>query len=81
MACGGLVLFDYKADFRESMGEIADQVMYKSVDHLNRLVEEYLSDPRKRRDVSRYLQHRVCTEFSFGALCQRILVDEPAWRN
>jgi selenide,water dikinase len=37
------------------------------VDHLNELVEQYLSSPRKRRDVSRYLQHRVCTEFSFGA--------------
>jgi hypothetical protein len=81
IACGGLILFDYKSDFRESMGEIADQVMYKSVDHLNQLVEEYLTDPRKRRDVSRYLQHRVCTEFNFGALCKRILVDEPAWRN
>ena len=80
MACGGLVLFDYKADFRESVGEIADQVMYKSVDHLNRLVDEYLSDSKKRRDVSRYLQHRVCTEFNFGALCKRILVDEPEWR-
>ena len=81
MACGGLVLFDYKADFRESMGDIADQVMFRSVDHLNQMVEEYLTDPRKRRDVSRCLQHRACTEFSFGALCKRILVDEPAWRN
>jgi len=31
--------------------------------------------------VSRYLQHRVCTEFSFGALAKRILVDEPVWKQ
>ncbi|MBZ5580595.1 MAG: glycosyltransferase [Acidobacteriia bacterium] len=81
MACGGLVLFDYKDDFYRSVGEIANDVMYRSVDHLNALVEEYLANPRKRRDVARYLQHRVCTEFSFGALCKRIFADEAAWRN
>lgn len=80
-ACGGLVLFDYKEDFHQSMGDVGDQVMYRNVDHLNSLVEEYLSNPRKRRDVSRYLQHRVCTEFNFGTLSKRILVEEPAWRR
>ena len=63
------------------MGDVGNQVMYRSVDHLNELVEQYLSNPRKRCDVSRYLQHRVCTEFSFGALAKRILVDEPVWRK
>jgi hypothetical protein len=58
-ACGGLMLFDYKDDFFQSMGEIGNQVMYRSVDHLNSLVEEFLGNPRKRRDVSRYIQHRV----------------------
>ncbi len=81
MACGGLVLFDYKEDFYLSMGEAANQVTYRSVDHLNTLVEDYLGNPRKRRDVSRYLQHRVCTEFSFSALSKRLFVDEPAWRS
>ena len=55
--------------------------MYRNVDHLNMMVEEYLGDPRKRRDVSRYLQHRVCTEFSFGMLARRILVEEPIWKR
>ena len=80
-ACGGLVLFDYKEDFHQAMGDLGDQVMYQNVDHLNSLVEEYLGNPRKRRDVSRYLQHRVCSEFGFSALSKRILVDEPAWRS
>ncbi len=80
-ACGGLVLFDYKDDFHQAMGDIGDQVMYRSVDQLNSLVEEFLGNPRKRRDVSRYLQHRVCSEFSFAALSKRILVDEPAWKS
>ena len=80
-ASGGLVLFDYKDDFAQSMGEAGQQVMYRSVDHLNSLVEEFLSDPRKRRDVSRYLQHRAATEFSFATLCKRILVDEPLWKS
>jgi hypothetical protein len=80
-ACGGLVLFDYKEDFHQAMGEVGDQVMYRSVDHLNSLVEEFLGNPRKRRDVSRYLQHRVCSEFSFAALSKRILVEEPAWKS
>lgn len=81
LACGGLVLFDYKDDFYRAFGDVANQIMFRSVDHLNSLVEEYLGDPRKRRDVSRYLQHRICTEFSFGALCKRILLEEPAWQN
>ncbi|HYL72599.1 MAG TPA: glycosyltransferase [Bryobacteraceae bacterium] len=80
-ACGGLILIDYKDDFFRDMGDIGNQVMYRTVDHLNALIEEYLSNPRKRRDVSRYLQHRVCSEFSFGALAKRILVDQPAWRK
>ena len=81
MACGGLVLFDYKEDFYQSMGDIADEVTYRSVDHLNSLVDMYLGDSRKRRRVSRELQDRVSTEFSFSALAQRILVDEPVWRS
>jgi hypothetical protein len=76
-----LVLFDYKEDFYNCMGEIAKQVMYRSADHLNSLIEEYLGNPRKRQDVSRYLQHRACTEFSFRTLCKRILAEEPVWRN
>ena len=80
-ACGGLVLFDYKDDFHQSMGDIGDQVMYRSIDHLNSLLEEYLAHPRRRRDVSRYLQQRVASEFTFAALAKRILVDEPAWKK
>jgi hypothetical protein len=80
-ASGGMVLFDYKDDFFQGMGDAGNQVMYRSVDDLNRLVDEFLSDPRKRRDVSRYLQHRACTEYSFAALSRRILVDEPAWKS
>lgn len=80
-ACGGLILIDYKDDFSQSMGDIGNQVMYRTVDHLNSLVEEYLSNPRKRRDVSRYLQHRVCTEFNFGTLMTKLLVEEPLWRR
>ncbi len=79
-ACGGLILFDYKDDFYRGMGDVGNQVMYRSVDQLNALVDEYLTNPRKRQDVGRYLQHRVCTEFNFAALSKRILVDEPAWR-
>ena len=80
-ACGGLVLFDYKSDFHQAMGEIGEQVMYRDADHLNSLAEEFLSNPRKRYDVSRYLQQRVCSEFTFGALAKRILLEQPAWRN
>jgi hypothetical protein len=80
-ACGGLVLFDYKDDFLKTMGDIGNQVMYRSVDHLNSIVDEYLTDPRKRRDVSRYLQHRVATEFSFAALATHLLADAPVWKR
>ncbi len=78
-ACGGLMLFDYKDDFCQIMGEIGNQVMYRSVDHLNLLIDEYLTNPHRRRDVVQYLQHRVVTEFSFGVLAKRLLVDERAW--
>ncbi len=72
-ACGGLVLFDYKSDFHESMGELGNQVMYRSLDQLNSMLDDYLANPRKRREVSRYLQHRVATEFNFAALATKIL--------
>lgn len=55
MACGGPVLFDHKEDFYASMGEGTNQGMYRSVDHLNALVEEYLCDNKNRCDVTRYL--------------------------
>jgi hypothetical protein len=80
-ACGGLMLFDYKDDFFQAMGDIGNQVMYRSVDHLNSMVDDFLGNPRKRRDVSRYIQHRVCSEFNFGALSRKILIEEPAWRG
>jgi len=79
-ACGGLMLFDYKDDFRETVGNVADEVMYRSTDQLNAMVDAYLADPRKRRDISRYLQHRVATEFSFGVLARHILADKPLWK-
>jgi hypothetical protein len=44
-------------------------------------VDLYLGDGRRRRDVSRYLQHRISTQYSFGKLCRRILVEEPVWRG
>jgi Glycosyl transferases group 1 len=74
-ACGGLVLFDYKTDFHHSMGDFGGHVMYRNLDQLNSMVEDYLSNPRKRREVSRYLQHRVATEFNFSVLSQKILAD------
>jgi len=72
-ACGGLVLFDYKSDFHQSMGDLGAEVMYRNLDQLNSMVDEYLANPRKRREVSRYLQHRVATEFNFAALSRKIL--------
>jgi glycosyl transferase family 1 len=80
-ACGGFVLFDYKSDFHQSMGELGNEVMYRNLDDLNSKVDEYLTNPGKRRDVARYLQQRVCSEFNFAALSRKILVDQPAWRN
>jgi hypothetical protein len=39
------------------------------------MLDDYLSNPRKRREVSRYLQHRVATEFNFASLSREILSD------
>jgi len=74
-ACGGLVLFDYKSDFHQSMGDLGAQVMYRNLEQLNSMVDDYLANPRKRREVSRYLQHRVATEFNFAALSRKILAE------
>jgi spore maturation protein CgeB len=80
-ACGGFVLFDYKHDFHQNMGAAGNEVMYRNLDDLNAKVEQFLADPRKRRDVARYLQNRVCNEFTFRTLSKKILADEPAWRR
>ena len=79
-ASGGLVLFDYKDDFAQTMGDFGTEVMYRSIDHLNALIDRYLTNVSQRVDTIRYLQHRIATEFSFGRLCQRFLVDEPIWK-
>jgi hypothetical protein len=55
--------------------------MYRTLDELNAKVDEFLANPRKRRDVARYLQYRVTSEFNFASLSKKILVDEPAWRR
>jgi spore maturation protein CgeB len=81
LACGGLILFDYKEDFHRALGDVGNQVMYRSIDELNSLVDLYLSDGRQQRDVSRYLQYQISTQYSFRSLCQRILAEEPVWRN
>lgn len=79
-AAGGLALFDYKTDFREAMGDLADQVMYRDSEHLNAMIDDFLAAPRKREEVARELQHRVLEQFTFAHLARRMLVDEPLWR-
>lgn len=81
LAAGGLPLFDYKADFHETMGDAGDQVMYRSIDHLNALIEHYLTSPAKRLEVIRELQEQVRERFTFAALTTRVLVEEPVWRE
>ena len=79
-AAGGLVLFDYRLEFRAAMGDIADSVMYRDTAHLNDLIEDYLGNPGKRREIARALQDRVLGGFTFAHLVSRMLVEEPAWR-
>jgi len=81
LACGGLILFDYKEDFHRALGDVGNQVMYRTIDELNGLVDLYLSNGRRRHDVSRYIQYQIETKYSFGKLCQRILVEEPVWQG
>ena len=79
-AAGGLALFDYKADFRDALGDIADQVMYRNHAHLNAMIDDFLTHPEKRNEVARELQHRVREQFTFAHLMRRLLVEEPLWR-
>jgi spore maturation protein CgeB len=81
LCCGGLVLFDYKSDFRDEIGELADLVMYRSFDQLNSMVDQYLADPRKRREVSQSLGELVSQKLTFEAFCRRVLVEQPLWRQ
>jgi hypothetical protein len=48
---------------------------------MNSLVDAYLSNPHKRREVARELQHRVLSDFTFHAFATRVLVGQPVWRN
>jgi hypothetical protein len=79
-AAGGLALFDYKSDFREAMGDIADQVMYRDHAHLNAMIDNFLAHPEKRNEVARELRHRVREQFTFAHLMRRTLIEEPSWR-
>jgi hypothetical protein len=79
-AAGGMALFDYKSDFREIMGDIADQVMYRDNAHLNAMIDDFRTAPARRGEIARELQQRVLKEFTFAHLMRRILVEEPMWR-
>jgi spore maturation protein CgeB len=75
-----MALFDYKTDFRDALGEIADQVMYRDHAHLNAMIDDFLVRPERRDEVVRELQHRVLEQFTFAHLMRRMLVEEPLWR-
>jgi hypothetical protein len=79
-AAGGLALFDYKSDFRDAVGDVADQVMYRDHAHLNAMIDDFLTRPGKRDEVARELQHRVREQFTFAHLMRRMLIEEPLWR-
>jgi perosamine synthetase len=79
-ASGGFALCDYKDDFHAALGDLADAVMYHSLDQLHEKIDHYLTNPNRRWEVARALQHEVFNRFTFSALSRRILVDEPAWR-
>jgi hypothetical protein len=80
-AAGGTIVFDYKEDFRSALGDLADAVMYRTLDQMNGLVETYLSQPARKHAISRELQQRILSEFTFTALWERILSVEPIWRS
>ena len=80
-AAGGLALFDYKSDFRDAMGDVADQVMYRDHAHLNAMIDDLRANPARRNEIARELQHRVLEQFTFEHLMRRMLVEEPVWRT
>jgi hypothetical protein len=79
-AAGGLALFDYKTDFRDALGDIADQVMYRDIAQLNAMIDDLLLRPQRRKEVSAELQHRTLEQYTFAHLARRMLVQEPLWR-
>ena len=62
------------------MGDLADRVMYRDLDHLHSLIDGYRSNPRRRREVAAELRQRVLRDFTFAAFCRRALVEESAWQ-
>lgn len=80
LASGGLIVFDYKEDFREAVGEVAELVMYRSLEEMHSLIEGYLGDSLKRRKVARDLQQLVLRSFTFDTFCRKALTEEAGWR-
>lgn len=81
LAAGGLILFDYKEDFRAGFGDLADLLMYRSLPDLNSRIDDYLSKPAKRREVAAAAREKALREFTFSSLCRRMFCDEPPWRS
>lgn len=79
-AAGGLMLFDYKTDFARVMDDAGSAVMYRDAEHLNTLIDGYLTRPNHRRDVVQHLQDRISREFTWAAMAKRLMVDERAWK-
>lgn len=79
-AAGGMALFDYRPDFREALGDVADQVMYRDAAQLNAMIDNLRSAPGRRREIAGELRNRVLEKYTFAHLARRILAEEPLWR-
>ena len=73
-AAGGFALFEYKADFARCFGDIAEHVMYRSLDDLNGKIDYFLTHEQERIELSNHFRTLLIKEHDFYSVCGRALL-------
>jgi len=65
MASGGFLISDYKSDFEELFDIEKETVTFKTLDELPGLVDYYLNNEEKRKEIARNARKKVLAEHSY----------------
>jgi hypothetical protein len=72
-AAGGFMLIDRKRDFIHAFGEAGEAVSYSSADELGAKVDQFLSNPKYRREVGDAIRERIRDHFQLGDVLLRVV--------
>ncbi len=74
LASGGFLLMDRKQDFIDAFGDTAEAVSYQTAEQLGARVEQFLANPKYRREVGDELRQQIALRFSLRDVLRRVIL-------